>query len=384
MWNPHMVDVYLQGFRNCSNVVDGSVAVDHRADWASVMEQVSSIGLHQEFLTMAFPCSRGTNEIAQYVIRNFDWDRRRVSFPLSPLLNDFQALCLSYELAVAEGATWSFELSELPQVIFYAMLLSEAERLGVLHRWTLHIIVSALTELRWSTFEAYVWPNGDQILEAQFWEEAEQEDDSSDAEGAASPSDDGKWQWRSTTCSPRPLPNDYRDLCPRFTLSDAERAALDFELPEMVHATFYGVLLNDVIELGIVSGPMAVDLKLTLDGLRSASFEESSDLRPKLLPLNFHDLYCNFDLLVAMQFAHIAYILEMVQAIFYVMVLNEAAELALSEQGRHKLHDDLDERLKEAQVPCLVEILANPQPPICPEETSRPRGAPPISSDDDD
>ena len=33
------------------------------------------------------------------------------------------------------------------------------------------------------------------------------------------------------------------------------------------------MLLNDVIELGIVSGPMVVDPKLNLEGLRWPSFE---------------------------------------------------------------------------------------------------------------
>ena len=41
----------------------------------------------------------------------------------------------------------------------------------------------------------------------------------------------------------------------------------------MVQATFYAMLLNDVIELGIVSSFLAVGLKLTLEGLRWTSFE---------------------------------------------------------------------------------------------------------------
>jgi len=70
-----------------------------------------------------------------------------------------------------------------------------------------------------------------------------------------------------------PLRDDYRDLCLHFVLSNVERVALDFKLPKIVQETFYAMLPNDVIELGIVSGPMAVDLKLTLKGLRWASFE---------------------------------------------------------------------------------------------------------------
>ena len=82
---------------------------------------------------MDFPGSRSTSEMAQYVIRNFQWDLCRVAFPPSPPPNDFHGLCPSYDLAMAEEGAQCFELPELPQVIFHAMLLSKAERLGVLH-----------------------------------------------------------------------------------------------------------------------------------------------------------------------------------------------------------------------------------------------------------
>jgi len=48
---------------------------------------------------------------------------------------------------MAEEAAGCFELPELPQVIFYAMLLNEAVKLGVLHGRTLWEMESALTEL---------------------------------------------------------------------------------------------------------------------------------------------------------------------------------------------------------------------------------------------
>ncbi|KAJ8435870.1 hypothetical protein Cgig2_028578 [Carnegiea gigantea] len=134
---------------------------------------ITSIGPHRGLLTMAFPRSRSTSEMVQYVIRNFKWDRREVAFLPLPLPNDFQAMCQSYDLAITEGATRCFELPELPQVIFYAILLSEAERLGVLHWWTLHVTESVLTQLHWSTFESWVYLKGDWILKARFREEAE-------------------------------------------------------------------------------------------------------------------------------------------------------------------------------------------------------------------
>ncbi|KAJ8427752.1 hypothetical protein Cgig2_008556 [Carnegiea gigantea] len=203
---------------------------------------ITIINPHRGFLT--FPHSRSASEMGQYVIRNFEWDRRRVAFPLSPLPNAFQALCPSYDLAMAEGVSRYFKLSELPQTIFYAMLLSEVERLGVLHRRTLHIMESALTELRYSTFES----------------------------------------------------------------RERERTA--------------------VIEVGKRSMSSFPNF---LDTTQAAEYplREFSPLRPKLLPLNFHGLCPNFDHLMVMQFAHTCHIPKMVQATFYAIVLNEAAELGL-------------------------------------------------------
>ncbi|KAJ8425845.1 hypothetical protein Cgig2_033940 [Carnegiea gigantea] len=56
---------------------------------------------------MAFRHSLSTRDMAEYVTYHFKCDRRRVAFPPLPLPNDFQALCRSYELAVAEEATYS-------------------------------------------------------------------------------------------------------------------------------------------------------------------------------------------------------------------------------------------------------------------------------------
>ncbi|KAJ8428792.1 hypothetical protein Cgig2_009977 [Carnegiea gigantea] len=47
----------------------------------------------------------------------------------------------------------------------------------------------------------------------------------------------------------------------------------DFELPEMVQATFYAMLLNEAAELGVVHGFMAEGLKAALGRLRWSSFE---------------------------------------------------------------------------------------------------------------
>ncbi|KAJ8434801.1 LOW QUALITY PROTEIN: hypothetical protein Cgig2_033751 [Carnegiea gigantea] len=221
-------------------------------------------------------------------------DRCGVAFPPLPLPKDFQALCPSYELAMVEEAAKHFELPELPQVIFYAMLLDETERLGVLHGRALQILGSALIELR------------DRIFETRFRAKAEPEESSgtgqqekdsepeqggenSATEGAASTFDDDKQgnditveerkqrmlstplspfimafpplydtremaEYRRATRPPRPLPKYYHVLCPRFSLPEAERAAANFELPKIVQATFYAMLLNEAVELGVFYG----------------------------------------------------------------------------------------------------------------------------------
>ncbi|KAJ8420400.1 hypothetical protein Cgig2_028072 [Carnegiea gigantea] len=329
------------------------------------------------------------------------------------------------------------------------MLLNEVKRLGVLYGRTLCVMESALTKLRWSTFESWVWLNRDRIFEARFRDKAEHEEESSDVERvispsdgdeqgeagqeeAAAPSDDDKemadfkresfrWHWRRATRPPRPLPTDYRDLCPRFSLSKAERAALDFELSKMVQAIFYAMLLNDAIELGIVSGFLASDLRSSLEGLRWTSFEAwlsrtSRDLReaqlrqrnmpseacgteqaaeyvqdtfrwtlressapgPKPLLMDYHGLCPRFDLRVAARYAHNSNILEMVQAIFYAMVVDDAAELGLSRRLTmdcmmwamrkldwnpvESLFGDIDRRLRKAQASQPANPLADPAP----------------------
>ena len=69
---------------------------------------------------------------------------------------------------------------------------------------------------------------------------------------------------------------------------------------------------------------------------------ETSGLCPNLLPWNF-SAYCpKFDHIVAMQFAHATHIPKMVQAIFYVMVMNDAARLQLiRRETRESLMSDL-------------------------------------------
>ena len=59
-------------------------------------------------------------------------------------------------MATAELAAAHYELPELLQVIFYVILLNEAEKLDVLHGPRLRSLEVALTELRWGVFESWI------------------------------------------------------------------------------------------------------------------------------------------------------------------------------------------------------------------------------------
>ncbi|KAJ8420546.1 hypothetical protein Cgig2_002641 [Carnegiea gigantea] len=54
------------------------------------------------------------------------------------------------------------------------------------------------------------------------------------------------------------IPENYQDLCLSFTLFDAEKAARNFDIPEMIQAIFYAIVVNDAFELGIMSMDMAL------------------------------------------------------------------------------------------------------------------------------
>ena len=72
---------------------------------------------------------------------------------------------------------------------------------------------------------------------------------------------------------PRPLLEDYWDLCPSITLPDAEEAGCDFNIPEIVQATFYAIVVNNTVELSVVSRDVVRDLNMTLKGLWWTTFE---------------------------------------------------------------------------------------------------------------
>ncbi|KAJ8441262.1 hypothetical protein Cgig2_013677 [Carnegiea gigantea] len=253
---------------------------------------------------MAFLHSPNTKGIVEYITSHF-----AVAFPLLPLPKDFRALCPSFEPAVAKEAAKYYELPELPQVIFYVMLLNKAERLGVVQGRALRSLESALVELHWSTFESWVWLYSDQIFKARFCpmagsrrvRELVNEERARRRSGILYRESDqytcfplllcrsllfttlGRWPITRSSRPPHPLPEDFHALCPRFSLSKAEGAATDFELREIVQATLYTILLNEAVELGVVHDFSAEGLKSALVGLRWLTFESLVEIKLQVL-----------------------------------------------------------------------------------------------------
>ncbi|KAJ8440230.1 hypothetical protein Cgig2_023995 [Carnegiea gigantea] len=134
-----------------------------------------------------------------------------------------------------------------------------------------------------------------------------------------------RWHWRKVSHLRRPLSENYRELYPHFVLSKAEDAVRDFELPEMRE--------RQRKRRKMILFPNFTSTEQATEYVRDTfrwSLRESLALCPNPLPEDYHGLFLGFDLSMVTQYAHDSNISEMVQAIFYAMVLNNTAELGLS------------------------------------------------------
>jgi len=84
-------------------------------------------------------------------------------------------------------------------------------------------------------------------------------------------------------CPNQSLQENYQDLYLTFTFSDAVEATHNFNMPKMIQATFYAMVVNNALELGVMSRDMAEALKSALEGLWWFLFES-------WLRINKHDL----------------------------------------------------------------------------------------------
>lgn len=77
------------------------------------------------------------------------------------------------------------------------------------------------------------------------------------------------WHLRGVAHPPRPLHENYRDLCLDFILADAKEVGRHYQkISKLVHTTFYAMVVNEALELAVLSRNIVTDLKSALMGLR--------------------------------------------------------------------------------------------------------------------
>ncbi|KAJ8421399.1 hypothetical protein Cgig2_029446 [Carnegiea gigantea] len=154
------------------------------------------------------------------------------------------------------------DISMLVQATFYALTAVYAEKLGVLHKLVGRDFEEALINLQWFSFEVWLTIHKDELLSTKeiamhVWETI-------------------KWWIRNYADpppSPRLLPEDHQSLHPDFVKKDTKDAARDFQILELVQATFYGMVVKAALELGMTTRNMALALKDALMNLSWYSFE---------------------------------------------------------------------------------------------------------------
>ncbi|KAJ8431095.1 hypothetical protein Cgig2_007511 [Carnegiea gigantea] len=166
------------------------------------------------------------------------------------------------------------------------MLLNTTMKLGVLRGWMIDIMESALKELWWSTFEEWVQCNRNNILRAH-----RSETDSDQEEGSGRNGSNGRSvslvvglstsRLCGKTFSPFwglkvwrfGLRVELQALKPLLVAQGGKEAACDFDIPKMIQATLYAMVVNHALDLGIMSRDMTRALKLALEGLQWLNFE---------------------------------------------------------------------------------------------------------------
>ena len=116
---------------------------------------------------MAFPLIRNTREMALYLRETLGWHRRDAVQPPRPLPENFPGLCPDFSLSEAEQAAAELGLPELVQATFYAMLLNDAVEFGAAHEFTGDEMKSVLMDLKWSSFEKWIYCMDDFLRAAQ-------------------------------------------------------------------------------------------------------------------------------------------------------------------------------------------------------------------------
>ncbi|KAJ8427967.1 hypothetical protein Cgig2_024776 [Carnegiea gigantea] len=154
--------------------MDGPGATVHKCmSYEACTEELSVIACA---VSMAFPPTHNTKEMANYVRETFIWHRRSPLRLPRPLPEDFNVLCPCFSLAEAEAAAAESELPEIIQAMFYTMLLTKMLKLGVVQKYTAERIKSLLVGLMWPTFEVWMRIMDEVIRGAQFHRQPDEVD----------------------------------------------------------------------------------------------------------------------------------------------------------------------------------------------------------------
>ena len=81
-----------------------------------------------------------------------------------------------------------------------------------------------------------------------------------------------------TPPTPRPLPTDYKKLCPQFDRSHAEEMAHWAKDPTLVQGMFYAFIFQDALRFGIYGEDVIADLAEAIKNYRWVEFEARLDV----------------------------------------------------------------------------------------------------------
>ncbi|KAJ8434800.1 hypothetical protein Cgig2_033750 [Carnegiea gigantea] len=253
-----------------------------------------------------------------------------------PLPSDYHGLCLRFDLGVATRYAHNSNTPEMVQIIFYTM------------------VIGAALPFSFPTFR-------------------------DTAQAAKYVRDNLRWSVReSLSLRPNLLPLYFMAYCPEFDHIMAMQFEHTAHIPEMMQAIFHAMVINGAAELRLIKRETGESLMLALqelrwdiieawllsieDKLKDAQRRErkkremvrfpnftSTEMAAKYVRETFrwplretlaqrlrplpedHLILCpSFDLGMATRYAQDCNILEMVQAIFYAMVMNEVAERGIT------------------------------------------------------
>ncbi|KAJ8431622.1 hypothetical protein Cgig2_029030 [Carnegiea gigantea] len=233
--------------------------------------------------------------MAEMVIQNwasFKWDKLHEAMPLlapNLLPANLQLICLDYISKDAKEVTQEFEIPEIVQVIYYAMVVANTAKLAFSQRsWATHKLLFA----RQKANMAKTITNPHRLLlqlprmhpRRVFGQVGPRSHLATYMFGKNSRG--GRWIMRYL-CLLLLLPIHYRriikTICPDFVKEDAKNVGRDFHILEIVQVMFYAMIVNEAIELNDLPQIVAGTLKDSLVNLNWYSFESKLSRYKRLL-----------------------------------------------------------------------------------------------------